>query len=81
MTQSIRFLRSCPSCSKKLQISVELLGKEVVCNACGSQFSAMVGGSGSHAPSEGYVDEIDQRVAELIQAADRQLGSLQNSVN
>ena len=81
MTQPIRFLRSCPSCSKKLQISVQLLGKEVVCNSCGCQFAAIVGGSGANHGSNSFADEIDQRVAELIQAADRQLGRLQNLVN
>lgn len=76
MSQSIRFLRSCPSCSKKLQISVELLGKDVVCNHCGSQFSAMLGNvEAGHA----VVDEIDLKVAKLIQAADRQLGQLETA--
>lgn len=75
MTQSIRFLRSCPSCSKKLQISVELLGKDVICNACGSQFSAILGNAEVAQP----VDEIDLKVAKLIQAADRQLGQFETA--
>ncbi len=69
MVQSIRFLRSCPACRKSLQISVELLGKEVICHNCGSQFTATTGERSPHRP----VDEIDIKVAELIEAADRQL--------
>lgn len=69
MAQSIRFLRSCPSCHKSLQISIELLGKDVVCHFCGSHFRASAVDASVAKP----VDEFDLRVAKLIQAADRQL--------
>ncbi len=76
MSQSIRFLRSCPSCSKKLQISVELLGKDVVCSRCGSQFSAVA----EKLYEMPAADPIDQKVEALIQAADRQLGDFYDEV-
>lgn len=68
MAKSIRFTRSCPSCGRPLQISIELLGKNVVCNACGAGFQAC-----SDSTYSKPIDEFDLKVARLIQAADRQL--------
>ena len=68
MANSIRFTRSCPSCCQPLQISIELLGKNVVCKACGAGFQAC-----SDATIPKPVDDFDLRVARLIQAADMQL--------
>ncbi len=68
MPRSIRFIRSCPSCSKPVQISIGLLGKHVSCHACGFVFQAS-----PESPVSKPIDEFDLRVARLIQAADRQL--------
>jgi hypothetical protein len=41
MSNSIYFLRECPTCGRQLQIRVEYLGKMVMCRHCQGQFTAL----------------------------------------
>ena len=42
MPQTTFFVKTCPTCSRKLQVRVEYLGREMVCNHCGGDFVAGV---------------------------------------
>ncbi len=40
MVKSTYFVQDCPTCGRKLEIRVEYLGRDVVCQHCGKQFCA-----------------------------------------
>ena len=40
MSQLTYFLKICPTCGRKLQVRVEYLGREMMCNHCGADFIA-----------------------------------------
>jgi len=40
MPQTTFFVKACPTCGRKLQVRVEYLGREMVCNHCGGDFVA-----------------------------------------
>lgn len=40
MASGTFFVRSCPTCGRKLEIRVELLGRDVECVHCGANFLA-----------------------------------------
>jgi len=40
MSNSTYFVQECPTCGRRLQIRVEYLGKEVVCQHCQGRFVA-----------------------------------------
>ena len=40
MSNSTYFVQGCPTCGRRLQIRVEYLGKQVVCQHCQGQFVA-----------------------------------------
>jgi predicted Zn finger-like uncharacterized protein len=44
-------MTSCPSCSKQLKVPDELIGRQVKCPACGTQFTAMGASSPGAIPS------------------------------
>ena len=74
MPQTTYFVKECPTCSRKLQVRVEYLGRQMVCNHCGGDFFA--GETQSvFTPTEGDCsDAILLRVEELIDKADNNLG-------
>ena len=41
MSNSTYFLQECPTCGRRLQIRVEYLGKQVVCQHCQGKFTAI----------------------------------------
>ena len=41
MPRSTYFVQECPTCGRNLQVRVEYLGKQVVCQHCDARFSAV----------------------------------------
>ncbi len=41
MASGLYFRSACPTCGRKLEIRVELLGKMIVCQQCGAEHLAM----------------------------------------
>lgn len=41
MSSAPYFVQECPTCGRSLQVRVEYLGKQVVCQHCGGQLHAM----------------------------------------
>ena len=40
MMQTTFFVKECPTCGRKLQVRIEYLGREMMCNHCGGDFIA-----------------------------------------
>jgi hypothetical protein len=40
MSQPTYFVQGCPTCGRRLQIRVEYLGRQVICQHCQGQFEA-----------------------------------------
>ena len=47
MPRSTYFVQECPTCGRNLQVRLEYLGKQVVCQHCGARFEANEPGSPS----------------------------------
>jgi hypothetical protein len=45
MPRSTYYVQECPTCGRNLQVRVEYLGKQVVCQHCGARFEAYEPGS------------------------------------
>ena len=71
MPQSTFFVKACPTCSRKLQVRVEYLGREMVCNHCGGDFVA--GDASEQVPecSDASTEDILLRADELLDETDR----------
>ena len=52
MPRSTYFVQECPTCGRNLQVRVEYLGKQVVCQHCGARFEACEPGSAAYPPIE-----------------------------
>ena len=64
MTQTTFFVKECPTCGRKLQVRIEYLGREMMCNHCGGDFIADEGTSPQPVPESN--DAILARVDELL---------------
>ena len=64
MTQTTFFVKECPTCGRKLQVRLEYLGREMMCNHCGGDFIADE--STSPKPSPESNEAIIARVDELL---------------
>ncbi|MCH2370859.1 MAG: hypothetical protein MK324_10065 [Pirellulales bacterium] len=40
MSQTTFFVKECPTCGRNLQVRIEYLGREMMCNHCGGDFVA-----------------------------------------
>ena len=47
MPRSTYFVQECPTCGRNLQVRLEYLGKQVVCQHCGARFEASEPGAAS----------------------------------
>ena len=43
MSRSTYFVQECPTCGRNLQVRVQYLGKQVVCQHCSARFEAYEG--------------------------------------
>jgi DNA-directed RNA polymerase subunit RPC12/RpoP len=70
MSNSTYFVQECPTCGRRLQIRVEYLGKQVVCQHCQGRFVASD-------PSNVRIDDgqagnaLLRRADELLESVDR----------
>jgi hypothetical protein len=48
MSRSTFFVQECPTCGRRVQIRVEYLGRQVVCDHCRGHFEAFDGSMGPH---------------------------------
>ncbi|QDU56464.1 response regulator [Aeoliella mucimassa] len=64
MPNSTYFVQECSTCGRKLQVRIEYLGKNVVCQHCGAKFAAV-----DHSTGDLHDDtsmSVLQRADELI---------------
>ena len=64
MSAATYFVQSCPTCGRRLQVRIEYLGKEVMCQHCRAHFnasdsSAPAAAAGTHA----LLERVDQLLA------------------
>ena len=52
MPRSTYFVQECPTCGRNLQVRVEYLGKQVVCQHCSARFEACEPGSEAYSHSQ-----------------------------
>ena len=65
MPKSTYYVQECPTCGRNLQIRIEYLGKQVVCQHCGACFEACEPGSPAYPPSDSSLSLL-QRAEELL---------------
>ncbi len=70
MANSMYFVQECPTCGRRLQIRVEHLGREVVCQHCRGKLLAQDPESHRY-PDSSEAEDLLQRAEELLRDASR----------
>lgn len=68
-----RFVQPCPTCGRKLEIGIELLGRRVACQHCSAEFKAA-----DPTSSQSILDDdsaLLARVEQMLQRADTLLSA------
>lgn len=65
MSRSTYFVQECPTCGRGLQIRVEYLGRQVVCQHCHGRFEANQGAT----PLTGNATDLLRRADELLESS------------
>ncbi len=79
MPRNTYFVQECPTCGRNLQVRVEYLGKQVICQHCSARFVACEPGSAAY-PPEGSGLSLLQRAEQLLETARASgIGVTQNS--
>jgi DNA-directed RNA polymerase subunit RPC12/RpoP len=68
MPRSTYFVQECPTCGRNLQVRVEYLGKQIVCQHCSARFEACEPGSEAYPPPNSSLSLLD-RAEHLLQTA------------
>jgi DNA-directed RNA polymerase subunit RPC12/RpoP len=68
MPRNTYFVQECPTCGRNLQVRVEYLGKQVVCQHCSAKFEASEPGSVTGAPEHSTLSLLE-RADQLLQTA------------
>lgn len=68
MSRSTYFVQECPTCGRKLQIRVQYLGKQVVCQHCSARFEAYDPSSAAYPPPQSSLSLLE-RAEQLLQSA------------
>lgn len=68
MPNSTYFVQECPTCGRNLQVRVQYLGKQVICQHCGARFEACEPGSAAYPPSNSGLSLL-RRAEELLETA------------
>ena len=63
MSQTTFFVKECPTCGRNLQVRIEYLGREMMCNHCGGDF---VADDNPHGQRDNPVETMIARVDELL---------------
>jgi hypothetical protein len=66
MTRSTYFVQECPTCGRKLQVRVQYLGKQVICQHCSARFEACDPSSGAYPPPSSSLSLLE-RAEQLLQ--------------
>lgn len=69
MAECAYFLQECPTCGRSLQIRVEHLGKQVVCQHCRGALLARDRAEASEAPPAAAAFSLIDRADELLDLA------------
>ena len=67
MSRSTYFVQECPTCGRNLQVRVQYLGKQVVCQHCGARFEACDPSSGAYPPPSSSLSVLE-RAEQLLQS-------------
>ena len=67
MSRSTYFVQECPTCGRKLQIRVQYLGKQVVCQHCSARFEAYDPSSAAYPPPASSLSLLE-RAEQLLQS-------------
>jgi DNA-directed RNA polymerase subunit RPC12/RpoP len=70
MANSMYFVQECPTCGRRLQIRVEYLGREVVCQHCRGKLLARDPESHRY-PDSSEAENLLRRAEELLRDASR----------
>jgi hypothetical protein len=68
MSRNTYFVQECPTCGRKLEIRVQYLGKQVVCQHCNAQFEAYDASSAGYPPPASSLSLLE-RAEQLLQTA------------
>ena len=68
MPRSTYFVQECPTCGRNLQVRVEYLGKQVVCQHCSARFEACEPGSSAYPPLTSSMSLLE-RAEHLLQTS------------
>lgn len=68
MTRNTYFVQECPTCGRNLQVRVQYMGKQVVCQHCGARFEACDPSSGVYPPPSSSLSLLE-RAEQLLQTA------------
>ena len=68
MSRSTYFVQECPTCGRNLQVRVQYLGKQVVCQHCSARFEAYDPGSAGYPPPTASLSLLE-RAEQLLQTA------------
>jgi hypothetical protein len=72
MSRSTYFVQECPTCGRNLQIRVQYLGKQVVCQHCSARFEAYDPTNAAY-PSPSSSLSLLERAEQLLSASSSQL--------
>jgi DNA-directed RNA polymerase subunit RPC12/RpoP len=68
MSRSTYFVQECPTCGRNLQVRVQYLGKQVVCQHCSARFEAYDPGTAAYPPPTSSLS-LMERAEQLLQSA------------
>jgi hypothetical protein len=74
MSRSTYFVQECPTCGRNLQVRVQYLGKQIVCQHCGARFEAYDPGSAAYTPPASSNSLLERAEQQLQTASASQLG-------
>jgi hypothetical protein len=66
MTRNTYFVQECPTCGRNLQVRVQYMGKQVLCQHCGARFEACDPSSGAYPPPSSSLSLLE-RAEQLLQ--------------
>ena len=66
MSRNTYFVQECPTCGRKLEVRVQYLGKQVVCQHCNGRFEAYDASSASY-PAPPSSLSLLERAEQLLQ--------------
>ncbi|OHB79539.1 MAG: hypothetical protein A2W31_07250 [Planctomycetes bacterium RBG_16_64_10] len=70
MSKSTYFVQECPTCGRNLQVRVQYLGRQVVCQHCHALFEACDPSSAAYPPTDSSLALL-HRADELLQSAEQ----------